>query len=334
MARFAQIISTARYSPERVVTNAELTTRFTALGKPTVIDRLAASTGITKRFYVPDDWVTSDLALPAAKEALKRAGRKPEELDLIILGTTSPDYITPDTAVVLQHKLGAKNAGTFDVGCACASFPTLVATGAGLIATNPALKTVLAIGVDMIHRLTDPNDPGCFLWSDGAGAVVLDGGSMQGFVGAAFQADGEYASGWGILAGGTFEPASMDAVKAGRTLMRREGGNYPATVNEDGWPRLFRRLAAESGFTANDVDQLLFTQISKRSIAIAAERCGVPLEKCHTIMEKYGYTGSACIPMALDDAIEVGKIKRGDLVVMISSGLGYNQAAAAVRMTI
>ncbi len=334
MARFAQIISTARYSPERVVTNAELTTRFTALGKPTVIDRLAASTGITKRFYVPDDWVTSDLALPAAREALKRAGRKPEELDLIILGTTSPDYITPDTAVVLQHKLGAKNAGTFDVGCACASFPTLVATGAGLIATNPALKTVLAIGVDMIHRLTDPNDPGCFLWSDGAGAAVLDGGSMQGFVGAAFQADGEYASGWGILAGGTFEPASIDAVKAGRTLMRREGGNYPATVNEDGWPRLFRRLAAESGFTADDVDQLLFTQISKRSIAIAAERCGVPLEKCHTIMGKYGYTGSACIPMALDDAIEVGKIKRGDLVVMISSGLGYNQAAAAVRMTI
>ncbi|HEY4813922.1 MAG TPA: 3-oxoacyl-[acyl-carrier-protein] synthase III C-terminal domain-containing protein [Chthoniobacterales bacterium] len=88
------------------------------------------------------------------------------------------------------------------------------------------------------------------------------------------------------------------------------------------------------GFTANDVDQVLFTQISKRTIAIAAERCGVPMEKCHTIMEKYGYTGSACIPMALDDAIELGKIKRGDLVVMISSGLGYNQAAAAVRMTL
>jgi 3-oxoacyl-[acyl-carrier-protein] synthase III len=334
MTRIAQIISTARYSPERVVTNAELTKRFTALGRPTVVDRLAASSGITQRFYVPDDWVTSDLALPAAKEALKRAGRKAQDLDLIILGTTSPDYITPDTAVVLQHKLGAKNAGTFDVGCACASFPTLITIGSGLIATNLAIKTILLIGVDMIHRLTDPNDPGCFLWSDGAGAAVLEGGALQGFVGAAFQADGEYASGWGILAGGTFEPASIDAVKAGRTQMRREGGNYPATVNEDGWPRLFRRLAAENGFTENDVDQLLFTQISKRSITVAAERCGVPLEKCHTIMEKYGYTGSACIPMALDDAIEAGKIKRGDLVVMISSGLGYNQAAAAVRMSI
>ena len=108
MARIGQIISTARYLPERVVTNAELTARFTALGKPTVVDRLAASTGITKRFYVPDDWVTSDLALPAAKEALKRAGRKPEDVDLIILGTTSPDYITPDTAVVLQFQSRAR----------------------------------------------------------------------------------------------------------------------------------------------------------------------------------------------------------------------------------
>jgi hypothetical protein len=98
MARIAQIVATARYLPEHVVTNAELTARFTALGKPTVIDRLAASTGITQRFYVPDDWVTSDLASAAAKEALKRAGRKPQDVDLIILGATSPDYITPATS--------------------------------------------------------------------------------------------------------------------------------------------------------------------------------------------------------------------------------------------
>jgi 3-oxoacyl-[acyl-carrier-protein] synthase III len=130
MARIAQIISTARCLPEHLVTNAELTARFTALGRPHVIDKLVNSTGIGKRFYVPDDWVTSDLALMACKEALKRAGRKPEDVDLIILGTTSPDYITPSTSVVLQHKLGAKNAGAFDVGCACAAFPALVAIGA------------------------------------------------------------------------------------------------------------------------------------------------------------------------------------------------------------
>ena len=116
-------------------------------------------------------------------------------------------------------------------------------------------------------------------------------------------------------------------------MMRREAGNYPASVNEDNWPRLFRRLSDQCGFSADQVDQLLFTQISKSSIEVAAERCNVPVEKCHMIMQKYGYTGSACIPMAFDDAIELGKIKRGDLVVMIQSGLGWNQAAAAIRMT-
>ena len=302
-----QTVAKFLVSEAPLVTNAELTAHFTALGRPAVIDKLATSTGITKRFHVPDDWVTSDLALPAAKEALKRAGREPEDVDLIILGTTSPDYITPDTAVVLQHKLGAKNAGTFDVGCACAAFPPMIAIGSGLITANAAIKTILVIAVDMIYRLTDPNDPGCFLWSDGAGAVVLERGSLQGFIGAAFQADGAYASGWGILAGGTFEAASIDAVKAGRTQMRREKGNYPATVNEDGWPRLFKRLAAENGFTADDVDQLLFTQVSKPSIVIAAERCGVPMEKCHTIMEKYGYTGSSCIPVAWTTPLNTAK---------------------------
>jgi len=173
--------------------------------------------------------------VPAAKEALKRAGCKPEDVDLIIVGTTSPDYITPDTSVVLQHKLGAKNAGIFDVDCACASFPALIAVASGLIATT-AMRTILVVGVDMIHKLTDPSDPGCFLWSDGAGAAVLEGGNHPGFIGAAFQADGAYASGWGILAGGTFEPASIESVKAGRTQMRRAAGNYPASVNEENWP--------------------------------------------------------------------------------------------------
>jgi 3-oxoacyl-[acyl-carrier-protein] synthase III len=332
MARIAQIVSTARYLPERVVTNADLTARFTALGLQHVIEKLAHSTGITQRFYAPDDWVTSDLALPAAKEALKRAGRKPTDLDLIIVATTSPDYVTPDTSAVLQHKLGAGNAGVIDVRCACASFPASFAVASGLMSSNPAMNTVLVAAVDMIGKLTAADDPTGFLWGDGAGAVVLESGDSRGFVGAAFQADGAYASSWGIFAGGTFEPASLAAVKAGHTQMR-EVHNFPGDVNAEGWPRLFKRLAVENGFTSGEVDQLLFTQISKPSIVISAERCNVPMEKCHTIMEKYGYTGSACIPMAMDDAIELGKLKRGDLVVMIASGFGYNHTAAAVRLT-
>lgn len=333
MPRIAQIVSTSRYLPGHCVTNEELAARFTALGNPTVIGKFEASTGITQRFYAPDDWATSDLALPAAQEALKRAGRKPEDVDLIILGTDSPDYITPSTSVVLQQKLGASNAGTFDVGCACASFPACLAIGSGLIATNSAIKTVLVIGVYLMHKLSDPTDPICFFYGDGAAAAVLEPGDKQGFIGAAFKADGAYASNWGIYAGGTVEPASAEAVKAGRTQVRMVSP-YPKELNEDGWPLLFKRLAKENNFTAKDVDQLILTQVRNKTIEVVADRCGVPMEKAHTIMEKYGYTGSACIGMALDDAIEFGKIKRGDLVVMIGSGVGCNMAAAAFRMTI
>jgi 3-oxoacyl-[acyl-carrier-protein] synthase-3 len=332
MSRIAQIVSTARYVPDRCVTNEELTARFSALGLPDVIDKFAASSGITRRFYAPDDWATSDLALPAAREALARAGAKPEDVDLIIVGTDSPDYITPDTSVVLQHKLGAKNSGTFDVGCACASFPACLAIASGLIAANTGLKTVLVVGVYMMHRLSDPNDPVCFFYGDGAGAAVLRAGSLQGFVGAAFRADGAYAKNWGIFAGGTVEPASVDAVKAGRTQVRLVHP-YPAEVNELGWPIVFDRLAEENGFTAKDVGQLILTQVRKPTIELVADRLGVPRERAHTVMEKYGYTGSACIAIALDDAIELGKIRRGDLVVMIGSGVGYNMAGVAFRLT-
>jgi len=332
MTQIANIISTAHYVPEHKVTNDELAQRFTALGKPEVVGKFAASTGIEQRFYAPDDWATSDVALPAAREALKRAGRKPEDVDLIILGTDSPDYVTPATSVVLQYKLGAKNAGTFDVGCACASFPTAVASASGFIATTAGLRTILVVGVYMMHKLADPDDPTIFFYGDGAGAAVIEGGAKQGYIGAAMQADGSYHDAWGIFSGGTYEPATRESVDAGRARVRLVK-RYPPEINDEGWPRLFHRLAAANNFGPDQVDQLIFTQVRKPSIELAAERCGVPLEKCPTIMDKWGYTGSACIPMALDDAISLGKVRPGDLVVMIGSGVGYNQAACAIRMT-
>ncbi|MFY9673777.1 MAG: hypothetical protein WAK13_04960, partial [Terriglobales bacterium] len=215
MSRYATIIATGSYLPEIEVTNDQLRERFAHL--PDVINKLEAASGIRKRYYAPDNWATSDVALPAAQQALERARRKPEDVDLIILGTDSPDFITPATSVVLQHKLGAKNAGTFDVGCACASFPTGLAAAAGLIAANPALKTVLVVGVYMMHRLADPKDPTIFFYGDGAGAAVLEPAAQPGFVVSAMQADGSYNRNWGIYAGGTAEPATEDAVRAGRT---------------------------------------------------------------------------------------------------------------------
>jgi hypothetical protein len=132
MPRFASIVSTGRYIPEIEVSNDELRERFAHI--PDFVDKMEDSSEIRTRWWAPEDWCTSDIALPAAQQALEKAGRKPEDVDLIILGTDSPDYITPATSVVLQHKLGAINAGTFDVGCACASFPTGAAIGADHVA--------------------------------------------------------------------------------------------------------------------------------------------------------------------------------------------------------
>src|SRR6476469_2615320 len=147
---YANIVSSGSYLPDIEITNDALRARFAATA-PEFVNKMEKASGILKRWQAPDGWAASDLALQAAKQALSRAGKPPEEVDLIILGTDSPDYITPATSVVLQSKLGAKNAGTFDVGCACASFPTAITAAAGMMATNPSLKTVLVVGVYMMQ---------------------------------------------------------------------------------------------------------------------------------------------------------------------------------------
>jgi len=320
---YANIVSTGSYLPEIEVTNDMLRARFDAVA-PEFVDKMEASSGILSRWYAPDDWATSDLAVRAARQALERAGKKPEDVDLIIVGTDSPDFITPATSVVVQDKLGAKNAGTFDVGCACASFPTALSSAAGMMAVSPNLKTVVVIGVYLMHKLASPDDPMIFFYGDGAGAAVLERSDEPGFVASAFRADGSYAKRWAIFGGGTVQPLAVPQVK----MVER----YPPEINNDGWPALVRQVAQNGGFAVSDIDFVVFTQVRKPTIELVMADLGLPMCKTHTIMERWGYTGSACIPMALDDALAKKKIKPGDLVVLVGSGVGYNQAAAAIRM--
>lgn len=329
MNRYGAIVATGRYLPEIEVSNDQLRKRFPA--DSDFINKMEESTAIRTRWHAPESWSTSDLALPAALQALKRAGRKPEDVDLIILGTDSPDYVTPSTSVVLQHKMGAGNAGTFDVGCACASFPTGLAVAAGLLRTNPSLRTILVVGVYLMHKLADPGDPMVFFYGDGSCAAVLESADRPGFVSSAFQADGSYHRHWGIFAGGTAEPPSEEAVRAGRTQVRRIE-RYPPEINEQGWPKLVRRLARDGDFALQDIAHLIFTQVRKPTIESVMADLGLPLERTHMVMEEFGYTGSACTGMALDDAIEKGKVHSRDLVVLVGSGVGYNQAGVAFCM--
>jgi 3-oxoacyl-[acyl-carrier-protein] synthase-3 len=182
-----------------------------------------------------------------------------------------------------------------------------------------------------MHKLTTPADPMVFFYGDGAGAAVLEPAASPGFVTSTFRADGSYHDYWGIYSGGTFEPASEDSVKAGRTACTIKN-RYPPELNEETWPIIVQRLAKDGGFNLRDVDCFIFTQVRKPTIARVMERLGAPAERAHTIMEQYGYTGSACVGMALDHAIEQGKVKSGSLVVLVGSGVGYNQAGCAFRM--
>lgn len=332
MTRYGDIVATGAYLPEIEITNDELRRRFDGVeGLEDAVDSMEEMTGIRRRWRAPDDWATSDLALRAARRALANAGRDPEDVDLILVGTDSPDYVTPATSVVLQHKLGAVHAGTFDIGCACASFPTGLATAAGWLATNPGLSTVLVVGAYMMSQLADPADPAVFFYGDGASAAVMEAGDRPGFLAAAAQADGSYHRHWGLYSGGTYEPATVESVEAGRTRVRlRE--RYPPDVNHEGWPRLVRRVAADAGFEIDDVDLVIFTQVRQPSVERVMADLGLPMSKTHTVMRDRGYTGSACIGMALDDAVEQGRVEPGDLAVFVGSGVGYNQAACAFRL--
>lgn len=330
MSPYAKITSTARFIPSIEVPNSELVERFSDPSYETDIGKLEHKTGIKTRWYAPDSWCTSDVALPAAQEALKRADKHPDDIDLIILGTDSPDYITPATSVVLQHKLGAARAGTFDVGCACASFPTGLSIVAAMISANPSIRTVLVVGVYAMHKLADPDDPMIFFYGDGAGAAVVEAAEEPGIFASAFRADGSYHETWGIYAGGTKEPINEAAMAEGRQHVKLVG-RFPSSVNNEGWPRLVAQLEENGKFTREEIDFAIFTQVKRSSIEIVMETLGLPLEKTHMVMDKWGYTGSACVPMALDDAVEQHKIHAGDLVVLVGSGVGYNQAAVAMR---
>lgn len=329
--RHAVVLSTGSYLPEIEISNDVLRERFAQIA-PDFVDRIEAKSGILRRFAAKDDEATSDLAARAGRQALARAGVDATEVDMILVGTDSPDFITPSTSVVVQRKIGAVNAGGFDVGCACASFPTALAAAAGLIATQKSMRYILVIGAYMMRRLADPMDPISFLYGDGAGAALVGVSDTPGVLGSVFYADGALAEDWCIAAGGTREPITKEAIDAGRHQVRM-GAKYPPTVNDEGWPRAAHLLAEQEGFDLDEVDCFIFTQVRRRTIEKVMHALELPLERAHMVMDRFGYTGSACIPMALDDAIEAGKVGPGSLVVMIGSGVGFHQASTALRLT-
>jgi 3-oxoacyl-[acyl-carrier-protein] synthase-3 len=325
MTRFAQILSTGRYIPERVVTNDDLNE---TLGE-NVGDWLVENVGIHERHVMADDETTSDMILAASRPALERAGIDALDLDLIIVATDTPDYISPATASVVQARLGAGNAGTYDVNCACAAWVTGLDMAARYIATDVEYGHILVAGGYGMTRFLDWSDKyTATLFADGAGVVVVGAGDEPGFLSGKLMADGRYHDALGIYTGGTFRPATRDVVDQLGKPRVQFVKKFPATFNSDNWPPLIRDVVGKAGLSLNEIDFFLFTQLNLRTIEMVMKNLGQPLSKTHWIMDKWGYLGSACIPAALDDALERGKGPRpGDHVVFCASGGGLAMAA-------
>ena len=327
---FAKIIGTGRYVPEKIVTNADLSK---ILGED--IDEFVTQVlGIRERHVCADDESTADIATFASREALQDAGVDAADLDLIVLATDTPEQLSPATSVVVQHRLGARNAGTFDVNCACAGFVTALDTAAKYIIADSAYRNVLVIGAYAISKYVDWKDKKtATIFADGAGAVVLQAREEgPGFLASKLRADGSFHDHMGIYAGGTHMPVTPQTIEEGYWNKVRFHKKYPAEVNTEGWPAIVHEVLAKAELRLDQVKLCLFTQVNLSTIKSVMAKLELPMERTHTIMQQWGYTGSACIPMVLDDALKAALAGPGDNIVLCASGGGLNMACAAFRL--
>ena len=325
----ANIVGTGIYVPEKIVTNDDLSR---ILGED-INEFVTHVLGIHERHVCAEDESTADLATNAGRQALENAGIDAAELDLIILATDTPEQLSPATSVVVQHRLGAVNAGTFDVNSACAGFVTALDTASKFIIADPAYRNVLVVGAYAMSKYLDLHDKKtATIFADGAGALVLQArDDGPGFLAGKLRADGSFHDHMGIYAGGTHLPITKQVLDEGIWNKVRFAKKYPAEVNTEGWPALVQQVLAKARLNIDDIKLFLFTQVNLSTIKEVMAKLELPMERTHTIMHKWGYTGSACIPMVLHDAVSLSKLKRGDNIVMCASGGGLNMACVAFR---
>lgn len=327
----AQILSVGAYAPDLVLDNQY----FNDLLGEDVGTWLSENVHIHRRHWCSEEESTADLAEKAALKALERAGLQASDLDLIIVATDTPEFVSPSTAAVLQHRLGASRAGTFDLNTACAGFVTALDTASKFIQADAQYQRVLVVGAYAMSKYLNKTDKKTVtLFADGAGAVVLGAAPKEdgkGFLASRLLTRGEFNEWMGIYAGGTRHPINAQVLE-NKEHQLQFVRKFPKELNPEIWSAMALELSARSGIDLSEVTQFFITQININAIWETLDRLNLPHEKGHTIMQEYGYTGSACIPMAFNDAWEKGMVKPGDVVFFIGSGGGLAFAAAAFRL--
>ena len=322
----AKIVGVGSYAPPKVLTNQDLE-KMVETSNEWIIER----TGIKERRIAEERITTSDLAFEAAKQALKDARVKPEELDLIIVATVTPDFIFPASACLIQDRLGAKKAGAFDLEAACSGFIYGLSVARGFIASGE-YDTILVVASESLSKVTDWKDRDtCVLFGDGAGAAVLKPAEEgQGILSTYLRADG---GNWNLLwipAGGSRTPTTHDSVDKRLHYMKMEG-NRVFKVAVQSMQNAALEGIKRAGVKTEELSLLITHQANVRIINAVAKRLSLPPEKVFINLDKYGNTSAASIPLALDEAVKTGRIKKGDLVILVAFGGGFTWASCVLR---
>jgi len=285
---------------------------------------LESNLHIYERRWCAEDESTVDLAEHAARQALDRAGLDPRDIDLIVVATDTPEYLTPSTAAVVQYRLQAGHAGTFDLNAACAGFVMGLDVAAKYIRTDERYNHVLVIGAYAMSKFLNPRDKKTVtLFADGAGAIILSAqqAGEAGYLESELITLGQYYDGMGIYGGGTKHPISEEGLHRNEHTLRINY-RFPPELNPQVWTRMSTSMLKRLSLAPEEVQHYFLTQININSIRKTLDNLKLPHERAHTAMQYYGYTGSACLPIAFNDAVEKGKIQRGDRFFMIGSGSG------------
>ncbi len=323
----ARIASLATYVPPRVLTNADLEKLV-----DTSDDWIMQRVGIRERHIVEPGIATSDLAKEAAVKALDRAGVTAADIDLILVATTTPDMLFPSTACLLQSKIGAPRAWGYDMSAACSGFTYALTTGAAMIASGTS-RRVLVVGADVMSSIIDYTDRAtCVLFGDGAGAVVLEPSPHDevGIIDFEHYIDGSGGPALCMPAGGSLLPASKDTVEKRLHFVKQEGqAVFKYAVRN--FEEACRTLLDRNGLKPCQIDLFVPHQANSRIILSATEKLGLPRDKVMINIERFGNTTAATIPLALNDAVEQGRVKDGDLVLLAAVGAGFTVGAVLLR---
>ncbi len=313
--------------PERVVTNDDLSTMM-----DTNDEWIRERTGIRERRIAEPEEALSDLCLPAAHDALEQAGLEPEQIDLIIVATVTPDMAFPSTGAILADRLGASDAAAYDLSAGCTGFMYALAQGYGMLAGGLAQRALI-VGGDVLSKIMDWSDRStAVLFGDGAGAVVLERVPDGGFLGFELGADGSGGPQLYLPAGGSRQPASAESVAGGMHFVRmngREVFKFATRVLVSS----AEAVLAECGKTVDDVDVYVPHQANVRIIEHARKKLGIPQEKTVVDVDRYGNTSSGSIPLALADAKADGRLQTGQLVLMTGMGAGLTWGSALIEWT-